>query len=59
MRIDTQSEPDGLMVEVRRRWQGTVFPHVEYLETDRPYGELDGIPIEFWREFLLNVKEVR
>ena len=58
MRIETQSE---LMAEVRQHWQGVVFPHVEYLETDRLvwYGELDEIPIEFWREFLLNVKEVR
>ena len=45
-------------VEVRQHWQGIVFPHVEYLETDRSYDELDEIPIEFWREFLLNVNEV-
>ena len=60
MRIDTQSEPGELMAEVRQHWQGTVFPHVEYLETDRlvSYRELDEIPIEFWREFLLNVNKV-
>ena len=59
MRIDTESEPDGAMVEVRQHWQGTVFPHVECLVIDRPYEELDEIPIEFWREFLPGVKEVR
>jgi hypothetical protein len=58
MKIDTESKPGQLMVEVRQLWQGIIFPHVEHLETDRPYDELDKIPIEFWREFLLNVKEV-
>ena len=29
MRIDTESEPGGAMVEVRQHWQGTVFFHVE------------------------------
>ena len=46
------------MVEVRQHWQGTVFPHVEYLETDRTSYEMKEIPIKFWREFLLNVNEV-
>jgi hypothetical protein len=61
MKIDTDSERGQfkLMVEVRRHWQGIVFPHVEYLETDRHYKEMEEIPIEFWREFLLNVNEVR
>jgi hypothetical protein len=60
MRIDTKSNlGDYGMEEVRRHWQGTVFPHVEYLETDRNCAEMDEIPIEFWREFLLNVIEVR
>ena len=45
--------------EVRRHWQGIVFPHVEYLETDLEVNELDLFPIDFWREFLPNVKEVR
>jgi hypothetical protein len=58
LRIDTDSKPDEAMVEVRRHWQGTVFPHVEYLETDRTYKEMDKIPFEFWKEFLLNVKKV-
>ena len=58
MKIDTDSEPGQLMVEVRQFWQGITFPHVEHLETDRLYDELDRIPIEFWREFLLNVNEV-
>jgi hypothetical protein len=48
----------GLAEEVRQHWQGVVFPHVEYLEVDRPYEEINEIPIEFWREFLLNVNEV-
>ena len=60
MEIKTESEPGRAMIEVRRHWQGTVFPHVEYLKTDRSYfDELEEIPIEFWREFLLNVKRVR
>ena len=48
-----------LMEEVRQYCQGIVFPHVEYLETDRPSVEIGLIPIEFWREFLPNVKDVR
>jgi hypothetical protein len=56
LKIDT--EGDILMVEVRRHWQGIVFPHVECLETGQQYDELDKIPTEFWREFLLNVNEV-
>ena len=59
MEIETKSKPGQLMVEVRQHWQGTVFPHVEHLKTNRPYDELDEIPIEFWREFLLNVSKVR
>ena len=58
MRIDTESGPGQAMVEVRQHWQGIVFPHVECLETDRPYDELVKIPREFWREFLLDVNEV-
>jgi len=46
------------MAEVRQHWQGTVFPHVEYLMTDRRHYEIKEIPFEFWREFLLNVKKV-
>lgn len=46
------------MAEVGKHWQGIVFPHVEYLKTDRPYDEMDEIPIEFWREFVLNVNKV-
>ena len=57
MRIISKREPEAMVEVVRRHWQGIVFPHVEYLKTDRP-DELDFIPIEFWREFLLNVKEV-
>ena len=59
MIIDTESEPGKVMEEVRQHWQGTVFPHVEYLETDRRRDELNEIPIEFWREFLLKVNKVR
>jgi hypothetical protein len=60
LEIDTETKhEDGkAMEEVRQHWQGIVFPHVEYLETDRPLYELEEIPIEFWREFLLNVNEV-
>ena len=58
MKIDTESGAGQLMVEVRQLWQGITFPHVEHLETDRAYDELNKIPIEFWREFLLNVNEV-
>ena len=58
MRIDIENDPEELMVEVRQHWRGIVFPHVECLETDRPYDELVKIPIEFWREFLLDVNEV-
>ena len=53
MKIDTESKLGQLMVEVRRHWQGIVFPHVEYLETNRPYNiqvnqvEEPEIPIEF------------
>jgi hypothetical protein len=60
MRIDTDSASEAgqvVMVEVGQHWQGIVFPHVEYLETDRWYKEMDEIPREFWREFLLNVKK--
>jgi hypothetical protein len=59
MKIDTESDPGQLMVEVRQHWQGIVFPHVEDLETDRSCVEMDDIPIEIWREFLLNVNKVR
>ena len=45
--------------ELSQHWQGIVFPHVEYLETDLEVNELDLLPIDFWREFLPNVKEVR
>jgi hypothetical protein len=58
MKIDTESGVGQLMVEVRQHWQGIVFPHVECLEIDRPNDELEKIPIEFWKEFLLNVNEV-
>ena len=58
MIIYTESETGQVMVEVRQHWQGIVFPHVEYLEVDRFDEELEEIPIEFWREFLLNVNEV-
>jgi hypothetical protein len=62
MKINTETRIEqghsNLMVEVRQHWQGIVFPHVEYLETDRWYVEMEEIPIEFWREFLLNVKKV-
>jgi hypothetical protein len=58
MKINTDRKPGQAMVEVRQHWQGIVFPHVEYLEIDRLYDELDKIPIEFWREFLLNVNKV-
>ena len=44
------------MGKVRQHWQGTVFPHVECMETIYEFKE---IPIEFWREFLSNVNEVR
>jgi len=61
MKINTERESgafEALFPLIQRHWQGIVFPHVEYLETDRwPY-ELNKIPIKFWREFLLNVKEV-
>ena len=59
MRIDIENDPEELMVEVRQHWRGIVFPHVEFLEVDQPYDyDLDSIPIEFWREFLLIVSEV-
>ena len=44
------------MVKVRQHWQCTVFPHVECMETIYEFKE---ISIEFWREFLSNVNEVR
>ena len=44
---------------MRRHWKGIVFPHVEYLVINKSYEESDEIPIEFWREFLPDVKEVR
>ena len=55
----TASPRHGLAVVelVRHHWQGIVFPHVQYLETNLSY-ELDSIPFGFWREFLLNVKKV-
>ena len=61
LRIDTECERGGAMMEVRRHWQGTVtvFSHVEYLKADILYEELNEIPIEFWREFLLKVNKVR
>ena len=43
LKIDTESEPDVIVQlepEVRQHWQGTVFPLVEYLETDRPYYQM-------------------
>jgi hypothetical protein len=62
MKINTETQSErghlNLMVEVRQHWQGIVFPHVEYLEMDRWYDKMEEIPIEFWREFLLNVKKV-
>ena len=60
MTIETESKSGQVMVEVRQHWEGIVFPHVtvECLDTDRPHAELDEIPIEFWKEFLSNVKEV-
>jgi len=60
MKISTrQSGPLRALVEVvRHYWQGIVFRHVEYLETDR-FFEMNFIPFEFWREFLLNVKKLR
>jgi hypothetical protein len=51
--------PAEIREEVRQHWQGIVFPHDEYLQTDRRRKEIELIPMEFWREFLLNVKEVR
>lgn len=63
MKIDvnklTAGPRHGLAVVelVRHHWQGIVFPHVQYLETNLSY-ELDSIPFGFWREFLLNVKKV-
>ena len=57
--IYTESRLGQTMIEVRRHWQGIVFPHVEYLETDPKFDDSTKIPIEFWREFLLNVIEVR
>jgi hypothetical protein len=59
MIIDTESKRGQAMAEVRQHWQGTVFPHVEYLMmTDRSSYEVNEIPLEFWREFLLNVNKV-
>ena len=60
MTIETKSKSGQVMVEVRQHWpgEGIVFPYVECLDTDRPHAELDEIPIEFWKEFLSNVKEV-
>ena len=52
MGIDTECKKWGeLMPKVRQHWQGTVFPHVEDLVVDRLCKELEGIPIEIWREF--------
>ena len=59
IKIDTQGISGQLMEEVRYHWRGVVFPYVEYLVTDRRKKEIDRIPIEFWREFLLNVKKVQ
>ena len=60
MEIVTESGPSHLIIaEVRQCWQGIVFPHVEHLKTDRVSWGTDKIPIEFWREFLLNVKTVQ
>ena len=59
MKISTDRRRGEAMGEVRQHWPGTVFPHVEYLDTDRSRNELDTISIEFWREFLPNIKEVR
>ena len=57
MKINTGKNLGKDMVDVvRRHWQGIVFPHVEYLETDR-CSEI--IPIEFWKEFLTNVKKCK
>ena len=54
MKINTGNTLGEDMVDVvHRHWQGTVFPHVEYLEMDQCLGL---IPIEFWREFLTKVK---
>ena len=46
------------MIEARQYWKGTVFPHVEYLDVFRLF-EVEEIPIEFWREYLLKVIKVR
>ena len=59
MRIKTKSKPNQAMVEVRQRWQGIVFPHVEHLETDLGRSETESVPKEFWKEFVLNVKTVQ
>ena len=58
IKIDTESLSGQLMKEVRDYWQGIVFPYAEDLATDRRRKEIDRIPIEFWREFLPNVKKV-
>ena len=62
MKIHTEREPgtfEALLPLLQRLWKGIVFPHVEYLETDQWAHELINIPIDVWREFLSNVKEVR
>ena len=62
MKIYTDSDSTKLrqaMKEVHQHWQGIVFPLVEYLQMDRwRIIELISIPIEFWRVYLSNVKEV-
>jgi hypothetical protein len=60
MRINTErnlGQFEALLPLLQLHWQGIVFPHVEYLETDRWPNELDLIPNEFWREFLSNVDD--
>ena len=58
MNIYTESGTGQTMEEVNQHWHGVVFPHVEYLVTDRSYEEMAEIPIEFWREFLVKVSKV-
>lgn len=57
-RFNTLNELGYIMVEVRQHWQSIVFPHVEDLNVNYVKSRrLDKIPIEFWSEFLLNVKK--
>ena len=58
MKIVTARRVDRTFsAEVRQHWQGVVFPHVEYLDRWDDFIKLE-IPIEFWRELLLNVNKI-